>query len=375
MQGRPHSDLHGGQQGMSTLSSYVDPYSTWKCLTNKMLEDNGFANVGKLYFASLEWLAHGSALSSPEDVLRDQESEMSLGRWYCVNVLSAETYHHTTKSSIGLNHVGTSHCVNDFCRRGYNTVAKWGQRLWNLWQNRGGTGLVRITVISLEMMPWNPRNKHTLKVLWNGVCWWTLCHPLWQHRSWQLQLVNLEMCMLSSFWSLLSLWSNLLCKQSEPMSLWAKMSYCEVFNFLLHAALEDRHHDTGNADVTRSTKKNVKQTHLEFGMPTHLSHMMCMRVMCVKHSMIHMLQHPAMFNVCTFERIFCNSILITLVASSNHCPVWVCFVHLHNFQKILLVLLHIGEVLWLSLGLFMHRVVSSTSFLVSLYFIVNHYIR
>jgi hypothetical protein len=45
-----------------------------------MLEDYGFANVGKPYFASLEWLAHGSALSSPEDVLRDQESEMSLGR-------------------------------------------------------------------------------------------------------------------------------------------------------------------------------------------------------------------------------------------------------------------------------------------------------
>ena len=259
---------------------------------------------------------------------------MSLGRWYCVNVLSTETYHHTAKSSIGINHVGTSHCVNDFCRRGYNKVAKWGQRLWNLWplwQNRGGTGLVRITKNSLKMTHRNQRNKHTLSVLWNGVCCWTLCHPLWRHQSWQLQLVNLELCMLSSFWSLLSLWSNLLGKQSESMSLWAKMSYCEVCTSLLHVALEDRHHYTWNADVTGSTKKNVKQKKLEFGMPTHLSHTMWMRIMCVKHSMIYMLQHPAIFDVCTFESIFCNSILITLVASSNHCLVWVCFVRLHIF--------------------------------------------
>ena len=37
------------------------PYFAWKCSTNKMLEDidKFLAYVNNLYYASLEWLAHG----------------------------------------------------------------------------------------------------------------------------------------------------------------------------------------------------------------------------------------------------------------------------------------------------------------------------
>ena len=53
MRGHSHANLHAEKLDKRALS-YVAPYSTWKCLTIKMLEDIGESviDVGKYYFAS-----------------------------------------------------------------------------------------------------------------------------------------------------------------------------------------------------------------------------------------------------------------------------------------------------------------------------------
>ena len=50
MLGRSLSSLHVGQQGKSTLSYVGLPYTTWKYLANKMLEDisDNFVYVSEL---------------------------------------------------------------------------------------------------------------------------------------------------------------------------------------------------------------------------------------------------------------------------------------------------------------------------------------
>lgn len=69
----------------------------------------------------------------------------------------------------------------------------------------------------------------------------------------------------------------------------------------------------------------------------------------------------------SFATVFSSHWLLPAITAQYEFVLFTCTF----FQKILLVLLYIGEVLWLSLGLFMHRIVSSSSFLVSLYFIVD----
>lgn len=46
-------------------SQMLAPYFTWECSAMRMLEDisKSFTNVGEHYFALLEQLVHGSALS------------------------------------------------------------------------------------------------------------------------------------------------------------------------------------------------------------------------------------------------------------------------------------------------------------------------